>query len=88
MSFYPIPAGIDNPAMLALFRFGQESQTGLTITAITLAHSPVEGTLLLFKNGLLLNPGVEYTITGGSVTLSGAAIAADDFVAYYHYRIS
>lgn len=88
MSFYPIPQGIKDPAVLALCRFGQESQTGLTTTAITLAHSPVEGTLLLFKNGLLLNPGVEYTIVAAAVTLGGAAIAGDDFVAYYHYRVS
>lgn len=88
MSFFPVPSGTDSPAVLALCRFGQESQTGLVTTAMTLVHSPVEGTLLLFKNGLLLNPGVEYTIVSTAVTLGTPAIAGDAFVAYYHYRTS
>ena len=69
----------------------RETQTGLTDVTLTLAHPPLLtvnglGLELLFKNGALLVPGTDYTISGAVVTLASAAISSDVFVARYPYR--
>ena len=50
----------------------------------TLAHTPIAGTLVIFKNGSRLNPGAgnDYTQSGTTITLliayeAGAVILAD-----------
>jgi hypothetical protein len=50
----------------------------------TLAHAPIAGTVQVYKNGILLNPGAgnDYTISGSVITLlitydSSAIITAD-----------
>lgn len=85
---FPTPYGTRDPAIQALARFGQERQTGLVGTAMTLDNPPVDGTLLLFKNRQLLDPSGDYTVAGTAVTLNVAAIAGDVFLAYYHWRQS
>lgn len=83
---FPRPYGTRDPAVLLLYQQGTERQTGLTSDALTLDHAPVDGTLQLFKNGTLLDPVSGYTRVGAAVTLDVAAIGADVFQAFYHYR--
>ena len=82
------------PLERTLAQVYREEFTGLTTVALTLTN-PVAQTLdgksllLLFKNGTLLSEGAgasQYTVTGTAVTLGTAAIAGDNFIAYYHYR--
>ena len=51
----------------------RETQTGLTGVTLTLSHPPLLtvnrlGLELLFKNGALLVPGTDYTISGAVVS--------------------
>lgn len=82
---FPRPFGAKDPAIQALSRFGYERQTGLTTTALPLDNAPVDGTLQVFKNGTLLDPGAAYTVSGKTVTLGVAAIAGDVFIVHYHF---
>jgi hypothetical protein len=61
--------------------------TGITGTTITLAagntFTPVLSDLLVFKNGILLVPGTDYSEAGISqITLAVAALAVDTFELY------
>jgi hypothetical protein len=65
--------------------------TGLTTATITLTNTPVKttggiGLERVFKNGVLLDPSVAYTIAGNVITLAVAAIAGDVFIIDYLYR--
>lgn len=87
MSFAAFPRlGSTDPAIQALGRFGYDRQTGVVGTTLTLANAPVDGTLLLFKNGGLMDSTGGYTVSARVVTLGVAAISGDVFQAYYHYR--
>lgn len=79
----PLPRPTEDPNILALARWGRETQTGIAGTVVTLEGHPIEGFEQFFKNGALL-PGTAYTISGKTVTLGVALIAADVFVAYYY----
>lgn len=83
---FPAPYGTRDPAIQALTRFGYDRQTGLTANPLTLANAPVDGTLMLFKNGILMDDSGGYTLSGATVTLTTVPIAADVFQGYYHYR--
>ena len=85
---FPRPYGANDPAIQALSRFGYDRQTGVVGATLTLANPPVDGTLQLFKNGVLMDDTGGYTVSGQTVTLSVAAIGADVFQAYYHHRVS
>jgi len=54
-------------------------------TAFTLAHTPIQSSLMLFLNGELLEPGSgnDYTISGASVTMLFAPATNDKLRAYY-----
>lgn len=91
MRTLPIPPSANEQALAQQY---WEQFTGLTTTAITLSY-PVATTqddkalILLSKNGLVLSQGAgagNYTITGTAITLGTAAIAGDNFVAFYWYR--
>lgn len=79
----PLPRPTEDPNILALARWGRETQSGIVGTVVTLEGHPIEGFEMFFKNGLLL-PGSAYTINGKTVTLGVALIGTDTFVAYYH----
>lgn len=83
---FPAPYGTRDPAIQALTRFGYDRQTNIVGVTLTLANPPVDGTLMLFKNGILMDDSGGYTVSGQTVTLTAAAIAADVFQGYYHYR--
>jgi hypothetical protein len=59
---------------------------GLNAT-FTLANSPADASLLLFRNGLLLKAGVDYTLTGSTIQFSGAAIPQPQDTLAAQYRI-
>lgn len=64
-----------------------ESFTGSTSSTITLAETPDVAThpFRLYKNGMYLLVGTDYTRSGTTVTLSHARTTDDIFVAdYYH----
>lgn len=55
-------------------------------TSFTLANAPsAKSPLMLFLNGLYLTPGTHYTVSGTSVSMSEAPVAADDLRAVYFY---
>lgn len=83
---FPRPFGSNDPGVQALSRFGYDRQTGLTANPLTLANAPVEGSLMLFKNGILMDDNGGYTVTGQTVTLTAVPIAADVYQGFYHYR--
>lgn len=82
---FPKAYGTRDPAVQALLQFGYDRQTGVVGATLTLANAPVAGTLLLFKNGALLDDSADYTVAKSVVTLSVASIAGDVWQAYYHY---
>jgi hypothetical protein len=54
--------------------------------AFSLAKSPVSGTLRLYKNGALLQAGVDYTLTATAITFASTGSApssGDTLIAYY-----
>ncbi len=55
-------------------------------TAFTLVSAPSpSGSLLLFKNGLLLVQGTDYTLTGSNLTLTVAPAPADVIRGWYRF---
>lgn len=91
LNAFPRPYGSVDPALRLAFQKMKERQTGVVGVTITLTDAPITGTLMLHKNGLLLDEVAgagNYTITDRTVTLGTAAIAGDVFIAHYHYRIT
>ena len=57
-----------------------------TNLAFSLANTPATGTLRLYKNGALLQAGVDYAINSSAITFSGTAsapVSGDTLSAYY-----
>lgn len=74
----------------ALAAWSRQVLTGVTGATLTLQNTPrtmIGGTglELLFKNGLLLVPGVDYTVEGAVVTLTVPAVNTDVFQVSYPY---
>ena len=49
----------------------------------TLAETPVTGSVKLYRNGLRQDPSADYSISGGTITMSIAPQSGDWFTAYY-----
>ncbi len=64
----------------------EEEPTG-SGTSLTLAHTPLAGTLKLLKNGVRMRSGVGngFTLSGNVITLTTAKVAGDWFSADYKY---
>jgi hypothetical protein len=58
-----------------------------TNVTFTLASAPSPAaSLRLFRNGLLLNPGTDYTLSGSAITIvSSPPLAGDSLAAYYRH---
>lgn len=55
-------------------------------TSYTLAHTPTAGSLELYKNGQqLIGGGADYTLAGGTITMTTALATGDSFLAYYRW---
>lgn len=59
----------------------QEDLSGSGVT-FSLSQMPVTGSVMLFRNGLYQSAGVDYTISGSTITL-GSALGGDDLFAVY-----
>jgi hypothetical protein len=53
----------------------------------TLAHTPIVGSVSLFRNGILQNPNasVDYSITGATITMTTAPVTLDTLLANYRF---
>jgi hypothetical protein len=71
-----------------LFQLMRDVITGVVGTSMDVSNQIVDGMELVFKNGVLLTPTVEYTVDADrlGITLGSAAIAGDYFVVWYYYR--
>lgn len=85
---FPLPVGETNLNVRALARWTRETRTGSTSATWDLANRPVNGFEMIYKNGILLQPGggADYTISGNRVTLGVAPIVGDRLTAVYYYR--
>jgi hypothetical protein len=54
-------------------------------TVFTLAHTPVAGSLLLFRNGVLQVVGTNYTLVGGTITFTSAPSTGNTIRGSYRY---
>jgi hypothetical protein len=85
----PVPAPPNPP--VGPFFADQETPTGAidgVNTAFLLAHTPnPANSLLLIRNGLVLNQGSDYSLSGSGVTFSSGALpqAGDTLLAFYRY---
>ena len=62
----------------------EESVTFSGVTG-TLAHTPLTGTLKLYRGGARQQRGVDYTLSGATITLSIASVSGETFLADYQY---
>jgi len=60
---------------------------GLNAT-FTLANSPTGSSLSLYRNGILLQPGIDYTLTGSTIQFVSAAIPLTSDTLLADYRIT
>lgn len=53
----------------------------------TLAHTPIAGTVAVYKNGIRINAGSanDYTLSGTTVTRNDSYVSTDIFKADYQY---
>ena len=61
-----------------------EKSTSLTGTTLTLLNTPILFKFL-FKNGVLINPTDDYTISGATITLVVARLSTDKYTSNYKY---
>jgi hypothetical protein len=81
----------DNVRALAMHY--REVIAGITGSTFSLQNAPAstvdgEGLEIIFKNGLLMTPGIDYALEGRTVTLASPANALDRFVCSTPYRAS
>lgn len=66
-----------------------ETPSGLingTNTVFNLAHNPSpDASLQLFLNGALQELGVDYTLSGATITFADAPLTGSPLLAYYRY---
>jgi hypothetical protein len=70
-------------ALSQMTRVRITAQTGTTLSLGLTLRAGLEQ---VFKNGSLLDPGADYTISGATLTLTSAAVSTDVFVVYGHFR--
>ncbi len=69
--------------------FADEETPAGTINSInvtfTLAHTPVAGSVKLFLRGLRMKRGLDYTISGATITMINVPLTGDALLADYRY---
>lgn len=69
--------------------FNQVFGENLTIQgfgpAFTLAHTPIAGSVRLYRGGAYQQLGVDYTITGDTITLTNALVSGEVLLVDYNY---
>lgn len=87
-----LPAPTQDPNLLALSRQFRESRTGSVAATWALANRPQVDTVnfeaspvCIFKNGALLQPTVDYSIDGQTVTFVVPPIVGDRVTAIYWF---
>ena len=75
-----LPAREPNPNVRQLAQLHRQTTTGVTGTSVTLEEWYIDGTETVHKNGVLLTPATDYTLSGTTMTLGVAAVAGDVFV--------
>lgn len=82
----PTPKPPRDPVTRQLVQRHREVLTGLTGTVVTLTRHAVDTTEQVFKNGLLLIPATNYTLSGTTLTLAAALLSTDTLIVWYHSR--
>ena len=90
-----LPGQTLDPNLQALSRQYRELRTGSTSTTWVLKNKPMVNAgglsispLFVFKNGLLLRPTTDYTVTGQTVTLASAPVVGDTLDVIYWFLAS
>jgi hypothetical protein len=65
-----------------------ELTTDGTTTTFTLDEVPVTDSLIVYKNGLAVTPGIGYTLSGATLTFTAAPAASDEVLAADYVGIS
>jgi hypothetical protein len=81
----PLPAKTADPNIRALARLERETRTGSASATWDLTNNILEGYELVYKNGLLLQPVTDYTLSGKRITFVVAPIAGDRTTAIYYF---
>jgi hypothetical protein len=87
-TFRPPRPGNDPTTVDALTRRVRDRITGATTSYLTLSNPAAFGLEQLFKNGLLMDPLLHYSLgdDGVTVALSIAAVGSDVFIVDYWFR--
>ena len=84
----PLPVKTEDQNLRALSRHTRETRTGSVAPEWDVTDVIIEGQEMVFKNGLLLEPSTDYTVSKRRLTLAVAPIAADRLTIVYWYRVS
>lgn len=77
-----IEGSVSSGLTSANFVYG-EAFTGSASSTYTLANTPVTGKVSVFKNGIRIQEGIDYTISGTTVTLLFSRVSGDRFLNDY-----
>lgn len=75
-----LPREEPSPNVRLLSQLYRETITGQTTASVTLGEWLIDGSETIHKNGVLLTPATDYTLSGTTMTLTVAAVAGDVFV--------
>lgn len=81
----PLPQATVDPNSRMLAGFGRARLSGITGATVTFPAAPVPETLLVYRNGLLLDPST-VSVLGSALTLPSALVSADVLVVVGHWR--
>jgi hypothetical protein len=62
-----------------------QSVQGFAYGSFSITHTPLARTLMLFRNGLIQQEGVDFVLTGGTVSFLGEVNSEDTLQAFYQY---
>lgn len=87
-----LPMHTTDPNIRALSHLHRESRTGSTSATWQLSSKPMydvndlaSAPIFLYKNGVLLEPTVDYTVAGDIITFAVAPIAGDRTTAIFYF---